>query len=75
MMKAALKFSFAALCALLVVLPSDVGATKASLVDDVCTHNTYMCCWTENDNGVEDNTDVCRCVKKKKTRTTIRILS
>ncbi|CAM9604682.1 unnamed protein product [Ectocarpus fasciculatus] len=26
-----------------------------------CDHNTYMCCWTENDvNGVLDNTDVCR---------------
>eukprot|EP00752_Nemacystus_decipiens_P013910 g12347.t1 len=25
-----------------------------------CDHNTYMCCWTENDgNGMQDNTDVC----------------
>eukprot|EP00903_Cladosiphon_okamuranus_P018127 g16682.t1 len=25
-----------------------------------CEHNTYMCCWTENDgNGMADNTDVC----------------
>lgn len=34
-------------------------ATKASLVQDSCEYNTYMCCWTKNDNGVEDNTDVC----------------
>ncbi|CAM9859592.1 unnamed protein product [Pylaiella littoralis] len=26
-----------------------------------CDHNTYMCCWTENDGqGMADNTDVCR---------------
>eukprot|EP00752_Nemacystus_decipiens_P012631 g11187.t1 len=25
-----------------------------------CEHNTYMCCWTENDGkGMADNTDVC----------------
>lgn len=54
-MKCAMKISFLALCA---IIPS-VNATKASLVDDACEHNTYMCCWTQNDNGVEDNTDVC----------------
>eukprot|EP00903_Cladosiphon_okamuranus_P015443 g14263.t1 len=27
---------------------------------DTCDHNTYMCCWTENDGqGMQDNTDVC----------------
>lgn len=47
-----------ALCA--TVIPARFGhATKASLVADECEHNTYMCCWTKNDNGVEDNTDVC----------------
>lgn len=35
-------------------------ATRASLLQASCEYNTYMCCWTENDdNGVEDNTDVC----------------
>ncbi|CAM9556356.1 unnamed protein product [Ectocarpus fasciculatus] len=30
---------------------------------DSCSHNTYMCCWTENDGqGMADNTDVCRVV-------------
>eukprot|EP00752_Nemacystus_decipiens_P003492 g3225.t1 len=28
---------------------------------NTCEHNTYMCCWTENDGqGMADNTDVCR---------------
>ncbi|CBJ26856.1 conserved unknown protein [Ectocarpus siliculosus] len=28
-----------------------------------CSHNTYMCCWTENDGqGMADNTDVCRVI-------------
>ncbi|CAB1102459.1 unnamed protein product [Ectocarpus sp. CCAP 1310/34] len=28
-----------------------------------CNHNTYMCCWTENDGqGMADNTDVCRVI-------------
>ncbi|CAM9616366.1 unnamed protein product [Scytosiphon promiscuus] len=28
-----------------------------------CEHNTYMCCWTENDGlGMADNTDVCRVI-------------
>lgn len=54
-MKCGMKTSLVALCAL---LPA-VGATRASLVADICQYNTYMCCWTENDNGVEDNADVC----------------
>ena len=29
---------------------------------ETCAYNTYMCCWTQNDEGVEDNTDVCRVV-------------
>ena len=38
-----------------------VSATVVSLVEDTCAYNTYMCCWTENDdNAMEDNTDVCR---------------
>lgn len=54
-MKYVMKVSFLALCAM---IPS-VGATRASLVEDKCQYNTYMCCWTENDNGVEDNADIC----------------
>ena len=35
----------------------------ASLMNDTCAYNTFMCCWTENDGeGMEDNTDVCRYV-------------
>lgn len=29
---------------------------------DTCQHNTYMCCWTENDGqGMQDNTVSCFC--------------
>lgn len=54
-MKCGMKTSLLALCAF---LPVSL-ATRASLVADTCQYNTYMCCWTENDNGVEDNADVC----------------
>ena len=37
-----------------------VTVIAGGLVEDTCAYNTYMCCWTENDNGVQDNTDVCR---------------
>lgn len=52
---AAIKLSLLALC---VVLPT-IDATRASLLADTCEYNTYLCCWTKNDNGVQDNTDVC----------------
>ena len=33
----------------------------ADLMESACDYNIFMCCWTENDNdGMEDNTDVCR---------------
>lgn len=47
-----------ALLTLGAIIPA-VGATRASLLEDSCVYNTYMCCWTRNDNGVQDNTDVC----------------
>lgn len=42
----------------LATIPSS-EATRANRLRDDCKYNTYMCCWTQNDNGVEDNTDVC----------------
>eukprot|EP00903_Cladosiphon_okamuranus_P010699 g10112.t1 len=42
------------------VLPAAVNATKDDMKNGNCDYNMYMCCWTENDNqGMEDNTDVC----------------
>lgn len=51
-------FTKIAVLALGIVAPT-VGATKASLLEGTCEYNTYMCCWSRNDNGVADNTDVC----------------
>ena len=40
---------------------SDEDAAVAAVLN-TCAYNTYMCCWTQNDGGMVDNTDVCRVV-------------
>lgn len=68
-MKFASKIFFISFCATSL---SGASATEASLVDDACEYNTYMCCWDENNaRGMQDNTDVCRVVDKPRVGGTL----
>lgn len=55
------------LLALVIIAPA-IHATRANRLRDDCQYNTYMCCWTENDNGVADNTDVCEAAPRRGKR-------
>ena len=40
-------------------LSNDEDEFVASILNDACAYNTFMCCWTQNDgDGMEDNTGV-----------------
>lgn len=42
--------------------PENTQEHSAALLPETCEYNTYMCCWTGHDGGVEmyGNADVCR---------------
>lgn len=47
------------LLALSAMAVTTVGAYDPTELQDSCQFNTYMCCWTQNPDGVQKNTDVC----------------